>query len=219
MFKIRRFDLLIAIYIFCVAVAEVMGAKTVPLFAIGGFQLNASVALLVVPLMFSAIDVVTEVHGRERARSLVASGMFVIFLLMVFAFVATNLPPSARFAPNEAAYDKILGTTVRIAAASLIAFGISSLLDILVFAKLREKMKNRALWFRNNASNVVSQLIDTTLFITLAFYALDKSVGDNTVFLLGLILPYWLLKCAMSVIETPLVYAGVAWLRAEKNEA
>lgn len=219
MLKIHRLDLLVALYIFCIAVAELMGAKTFPIGTIWGFHLNASVAILVIPLMFTAIDVVVEVYGRERARSMVACGMFVIFLIMVYAFLATHLPPSTRFAPTEAAYDKVFGTTVRIAAASLIAFGAASLLDVLVFSRLREKMKGKALWFRNNASNVVSQLFDTTLFITLAFYALDKPLGDNFSFLLGLIIPYWLLKCLMSVIETPLVYAGVAWLKGEKKAA
>jgi uncharacterized integral membrane protein (TIGR00697 family) len=177
------------------------------------------VAILVVPLMYTAIDVVVEVYGKERARSLVACGMLVIFLLMVYAFLATHLTPSARFAPTEAAYDKVFGTTVRIAAASLTAFGVASLLDVMVFSRLREAMHKKALWFRNNVSNIVSQFFDTTLFITLAFYAFDKPFSNNFSFLLGLILPYWLLKCAMSVIETPLVYAGVAWLKGEKKAA
>jgi uncharacterized integral membrane protein (TIGR00697 family) len=93
------------------------------------------------------------------------------------------------------------------------------LLDVMVFSRLREVMHKKALWFRNNVSNIVSQFFDTTLFITLAFYAFDKPFSNNFSFLLGLILPYWLLKCAMSVIETPLVYAGVAWLKGEKKAA
>lgn len=219
MLKIQRFDLLVSLYIFCIAVTELMGGKTFPLATIGSFHLNASVALLVVPIMFSVIDVVVEVHGRDRARSLIANGLLVIFLILIYAFAATHLPPSTRFAPTEAAYDKIFGTTVRIAAASLIAFAVASLLDVLVFSKLREAMKGQALWFRNNASNVVSQFFDTTIFISLAFYAPAFSVGHNFNYLLGLIIPYWLLKCAMSVVETPLVYAGVAWLKGEKKAA
>ncbi|HEX3082502.1 MAG TPA: queuosine precursor transporter, partial [Candidatus Saccharimonadia bacterium] len=109
---------------------------------------------------------------------------------------------------------KVFGTTVRIAAASLTAFGLASLLDVMVFSRMREAMHKKALWLRNNVSNFVSQLFDTTIFITLAFYALDKPFNDNFSFLLGIIVPYWLLKCLMSVIETPLVYAGVAWLRS-----
>jgi len=82
---------------------------------------------------------------------------------------------------------------------------------------LRMALKGKALWLRNNLANFVSQFFDTIVFITLAFYAFDKSFGSNFGFLAGIIVPYWILKCIMSIIETPLVYAGVAWLRGEKK--
>ena len=216
--KIRKFDLLVAIYICCIAIAELMGAKTVPLFSVWGINLSASVALLVVPLMFTINDVITEVHGKERARGVVYCGLIVIALLMVMSLIATALPPSQRFLGSEAAYDTIFAKSARIAAASLTAFALAELLDVWVFSKIREKWGKKALWLRNNASNFAAQLIDTVVFMTLAFYALDKPFGPNIAFLIGLIIPYWLLKCAMSVIGTPLVYAGVKWLRSDLRE-
>ncbi len=219
MVKIQRLDLLVALYIFCIAVSELMGGKTFPLGTVLGWHLNASVAILVVPLMFTAVDVVVEVYGRERARSLVASGLIVIFLLLVYALLATHLPASTRFKATEPAYDKIFETTVRIAAASLTAFAVSGFLDVFVFNRLRTALKGKALWLRNNVANFVSQLFDTVVFISLAFYVTSASFGYNVSFLAGIIVPYWLLKCGMSIIETPLVYAGVAWLRGEKKAA
>jgi uncharacterized PurR-regulated membrane protein YhhQ (DUF165 family) len=59
----------------------------------------------------------------------------------------------------------------------------------------------------------MSQLADTTLFMFLAFYTLNKPLADNLPFLIGLSLPYWLLKCLMSILETPFVYLGVKWLK------
>lgn len=216
--KIRRFDLLVAVYICCIAIAELMGAKTIPLATIGDFHLNASVALLVVPLLFTINDVIVEVHGKERARSVVFCGLIVIGLLMVMSLIATQLPPSSRFMADEAAYDTIFAKSARIAAASLVAFALAELLDVWVFSKIREKMGKKALWLRNNVSNFAAQFIDTVVFITLAFYAFEKPVGANAVFLLGLIIPYWLLKCFMSVVETPFVYLGVRWLRNDPQQ-
>ena len=213
-----RFDKLVALYICCLALAELMGAKTFPLATIGSLHLNASVAIFVVPLLFTISDVVVEVYGRARARQLVWTGMGAILLLFCFAWLATSLPSSTRFAGQEAAYDAIFGGALRIAMASLVAFGLAELLDVLVFSKIRERFGKQALWLRNNVSNFVGQFADTTVFISLAFYAFDRSLGANVGFLVGLILPYWLLKCAMSVIETPLVYLGVRWLRGEKKE-
>ncbi len=217
MFKIEKLDLLISIYIFCIAVAELMGAKTFPLVKLFGYQLNASVAIFVIPLIFTINDVITEVFGKERTRSVIRSGLFVIFLILLFSLLAINLPPSLRFKKTENAYDIIFGLSARIAAASLTAFTLAEFLDVFIFAKIREKLGKKALWFRNNASNFVSQFIDTFVFMFLAFYAFDKSFDSNIGFLFSLILPYWLLKCFMSIIETPFVYIGVKWLKDDKK--
>ncbi len=211
--KIAKFDLLVAVYIFCIAATELMGAKTFPLLKLFGYQLNASVAILLLPFVFTANDIISEVYGKERAKSVVRSGLVVVFLTLLFTLIATHLPSSVRFTGSSAAYNQIFKFSSRIAAASLIAFASAEFLDVFVFMKLRAMFGTGKLWFRNNASNFISQFVDTTVFMFLAFYAFDKGLGNNVAFLFSLILPYWLLKCTMSVIETPLVYAGVRWLR------
>lgn len=216
MFKIQKLDLLISIYIFCIAVAELMGAKTFSLVNILGYQLNASVAIFVLPLIFTINDVITEVFGKERTRSVIRSGLIIISLILLFSLLATYLPPSKRFQNSEEAYDKIFGLSARIAGASLTAFAIAEFLDVFIFVKMRQILGKKALWLRNNVSNFASQFTDTTIFMTLAFYAFNKPFGDNAAFLFSLILPYFLLKCFMSVIETPFVYIGVKWLRKDK---
>lgn len=213
MVKIERMDVLIALYIFCIAVSELMGAKTFPLFSIGAFKLNASVAIFTIPVIFSINDVIIEVHGKQRARSVLWSGFLVIFLILLFSLLAISLPPSARFREAEAAYDEVFRRSARIAGASLTAFILAGLLDIAVFARIRERLGRKALWLRNNVSNFISQFFDTSIFMTLAFYSLDRSLGDNVSFLWSLVLPYWLLKSGMSIVETPFVYLGVSWLR------
>lgn len=213
MFKIEKFDLLVSLYIFCICVSELMGSKTFPLFNIGSFHLNASVAIFVIPLIFTINDIIVEVKGKERARSVVKSGLLVVGLIFLYAALTVHLPPSMRFASHEAAYDTIFGQTMRIALASLTAFAVSDFMDVYIFAKIREKMHKKALWFRNNLSNFLAQLLDTVVFMTLAFYAFDQSLSSNLSFLIGISLPYWLIRCGISVIETPLVYIGVKWLK------
>ena len=211
--KIQKLDLLISIYIFCIAVSELMGGKTFPLANILGYQLNASVAIFVLPLIFTINDIITEVYGKERTRSIIRSGLLVIALILVFSLLATTLPPSKRFEGIENAYDLIFTTSSRIAAASLTAFALAEFLDVFIFATIRQRLGKSKLWLRNNASNFLAQFIDTLVFMTLAFWAFDKGFLNNINFLWSLILPYWLLKCFMSVIETPFVYLGVKWLQ------
>lgn len=216
MLKIDKLDFLISLYIYCIAISELMGGKTFPITTIAGFKLSASVAIFVLPLVFAINDIINEVFGKDRAKSVVRSGLFVVFLIFVASIFFTWLPPSMRFIKTEGAYDAIFGLSARIAIASLTAFTIAEFSDVFIFSKIRQKLGKKSLWLRTNASNFVSQFLDTTIFMFLAFYALDKPFNDNVVFLFGLILPYWLLKCFMSVIETPLVYLGVRWLRTKK---
>lgn len=216
MFKIHKMDFVMALYVFGILTAELMGSKTFPLANFDWLHLNASVAIFVLPLMFTLIDVVSEVYGRERARSMMWSGLIVVGLLIVYLAVATALPPSSRFAPKESGYDAVFHSSIQISIASLVAFASSQLLDIAVFSKMRKAMHGRALWLRNNLSNFIGQFADTVIFITLAFWAFGKPFDDNVSFLVSLIIPYWLIKCGLSVIQTPLVYAGVWWLKDGK---
>lgn len=203
MTRVKKLDLLISIYIASVVAAELLGAK---IFQIG--FIRASVAIFVLPLTFSINDIVTEVHGKERARSIIKSGLYVLIGLAIYNLLAISLPPATRFLSNNDAYQQIFSKSLRIILASLTAFFLSERLDVYIFSKIREKLGTKNLWLRNNLSNFLGQLFDTVTFMFLAFYA----VG-NFWFVVSLIWPYWLLKCLMSVIETPLTYLGVSWLK------
>lgn len=218
MLKIRKSDLIVSTYIFCVVVAELMGGKTFALINLGKINLSASVAIFLLPVTFAINDIIIEVKGKARAQSLIRSSIIIIALIVLFSLLAVILPPTSRFAATEPAYDAIFKISIRFSIASLTAFTFAEILDVLIFYRLRQKMGKRNLWLRTNLSNFTSQFIDTTTFMTLAFYAMDKSIEQNLSFIFGLILPYWLLKCAMSIIETPFVYVGVRWLKKGNDE-
>ena len=78
-FAIEKIDFLIALYIFCTIVSELMGSKTFPIFSIGSIKLNASTAIFVLPIIYSINDVVTEVFGPERTRSIIRSSIIMVF--------------------------------------------------------------------------------------------------------------------------------------------
>mgnify|MGYP003341448020 FL=1 len=117
---------------------------------------------------------------------------------------------------SEAAYDTIFFISARISAASLVAFIVAEFADVAIFSKIREKLGKKALWLRTNLSNFLAMFLDTVLFMSLAFYDFQTPFGENFSFLIGLILPYWGLKCLASVIETPFAYWGVRWLKQDK---
>ncbi len=210
---IRKFDLLVALYVFGIMVAELMGGKTFPVATIGTFHLTASVAVFVMPLLFTSVDVIVEVYGKKRARSLVRTGLLIVLLQVLAAATFTHLPAAPYFVSTQPAYAAVFGTSIRFGLASVLAFAASELLDVAVFAKLRQRMQSQGLWLRNNVANFLSQFVDSALWTTLAFYTFGMSFGTNVSFLTGIIIPYYLVRVAMSIVETPLVYAGVKWLR------
>ena len=211
-------DLLIAVYIFCVAAGEIYGSKTMSWGQVNLFgyllRFNPSVAIFFLPLVFTINDIITEVHGKERARSIIRSSLVVIVMIFIFSWISTSVSPSSRFASTESAYDTIFGLSMRFSAASIIAYAFSDFLDVFIFSKIREKFGKGRLWLRNNVSNFISQFADSLLFLTIAFYDLGMSASGNFSFISGILIPYWLLRCAFSVAETPLVYWGVKWLKS-----
>lgn len=211
--NINKFSYIVGLYIFGVMVSQLMGLKTIPLIKIGGMDFSASVAIFVLPLLFTLTDIVNEVYGRKLARKLVRLGIVIVVLQLIVALLFTALTPSERFAPTEAAYDTIFGTSIRFAIAALAAFALAELMDVAIFSKIRERLGKSKLWLRNNVSNFVAQFVDSAIFVFIAFYALDLSFTENLDFLFGIIIPYWLVRCALSILETPLVYLGVKWLK------
>lgn len=205
MSTVQKIDFLHALYIGSIVTAELMGSKTFPL-----WMFNASVAILLLPIIFSINDMVFEVYGRERTLSFVRSGLYILGFLVLFNALAVLLPPSSRFASSNDAYTLIFGKSLRITIASLMAFGISERLDVLVFSKIKQRMHGRSFWVRNNVSNICSLFIDTVIFMTIAFYQ-----PGNVAFLISLIIPYFLLKSSLSFLMTPLVIQGAVWLKKE----
>lgn len=212
-FKTDKMDLLISIYIFCIIASELLGIKTFTLFHYGKIVLNASVGIFLIPIIFSINDAIVEVYGVKRAKSIYRAGLISIVFLFIFTFFAISIPPSQRFKITEKPYNLIFGQSIRIAIASLSAFALSDFIDITIFNVVTKKIGKQALWLRSNISNIVGEFFDTVIFISLAFWAFDKSSWSNVIFLFSLILPYWLLKCFMSIVETPFVYLVVKWLK------
>jgi queuosine precursor transporter len=113
------------------------------------------------------------------------------------------LPPAAFWeARRRVAFDIILNQSARMMLAGMIAYGVSQLLNVAIFTRLR-RCDGRMLWLRAMIAGVASQAIDSLLFITIAFYGVAP---------VALILPgQFLAKVTLSaVLVPPLIYAFLA---------
>lgn len=88
----------------------------------------------------------------------------------------------------------------RIAFASIITFYLIQQLDVKIFHYLKEKYKN-LWWLRNNASTMISQFFDTSLFFILSFSFI---LPFDTI--LKLIIGDYTIKLIIAFLDTPLFY-------------
>jgi uncharacterized PurR-regulated membrane protein YhhQ (DUF165 family) len=81
-----------------------MGAKIFPLINIFGYQLNASVGIFFIPIIYSLNDILNEVYGPKAARSMVKIGIGIVILILLSSLLFTSLPPATRFIAQNSAY-------------------------------------------------------------------------------------------------------------------
>ncbi len=172
-------------------------------------ELHVSVSIIVFPITFLVTDMVSEVKGQKEATRFVMMGMLALGMVMLVTAISVALPAASRSIDNRA-YELIFGSGFRITFASLLAFTLSQTHDVWMFHLWKRVTKGRHLWLRNNVSTAVSQLIDSTVFMFVAFYHLTPKF--TTTFIVSLMIPYWIFKVCFAILDTPLCYVGVKWL-------
>lgn len=172
------------------------------------YSLSASVFVYSATFIFT--DVLAEIYGKKAARNAVFSGLLLYPLLYLTINFAIEWEPHMLWAENQDAFATTMGTGLRIIIASICGFSASQLHDIWAFHFWKEKTNGKYLWLRNNASTMVSQLIDTVVFYTIAFYGIFP--------IFKIIIFTYIVKLIIAAIDTPVVYAVVSFIRAgEKN--
>ncbi len=151
-------------------------------------------------LSFPVTDIISEIWGSKDAKRTVwisfSAQAFFVLLVQGSVFL-----PGALTWGNQEAYQLVLGSGPRIVVASMVAFFTAQFWDVVVYEKLKSLTKGRFIVLRNNVSTFSSQLLNSSLFITIAFY------GEQPV--APLIFGSILLKWVIAALDTPLVYLGV----------
>ncbi|KGP71418.1 queuosine precursor transporter [Pontibacillus yanchengensis] len=197
-----------ALFVGLLILSNILGVK---LFSVGGFVLPAAVIVYVVTYLVT--DVIGEVYGREAASKTVKAGFVTQVVAMLFILVAIALP-SAPFFEQQAEFQSILGGSFRVMLASLASYLVSQHTDVAIFHKLKQKHGANKLWLRNNVSTMTSQLLDTVVFISIAFYGTVPMSA-----LLAMIGTQYAFKWMVAIIDTPIAYALVKWGRKEQTNS
>ena len=181
-----------------VCIAGVLGNKQV---ALGPLAVEAGIfAFLLLVVTSSAV---AELHGRDRANRLVQIGFVPLIVSLLLSRIVLALPASPEMDPaRRDAFELVMGSTWRIWVGGIVAYGVSQTLNVTLFSWLKGREGAQLLWLRAGIASILSQIVDTLLFVTIAFLGVFP-IGE-------LLLGQMLAKVVLSAVLVPaLIYAFV----------
>ena len=185
-------------------IAGVLGNKLV---ALGPLAVEAGIFAFLLLVVMSSVA--AETSGQKTANRLVLFGFVPLIASMLLIQLVLALPPAPFWEEEKrTAFDLILNQSARLMLAGMVAYGVSQLLNVSIFAALKRRAAagGRFAWLRGMIAGVISQSVDTVLFITIAFYGVEP---------IELIMPGQLLAKIVltALLVPPLIQLGVAGAR------
>jgi len=202
----KYYDLFTGLFVAILIISEITSTK---LIHIGSLQTAGAIILF--PISYIMSDILTEVYGYARARRVMWIG-FASLVLMSLVLIAVEYLPAAPSWHNQQAYDVILGFVPRLTFASIVAYWVGGFANDFTLAKMKILTKGKMLWTRTVGSTVVGQLVDSFLFIGIAFYGIIP-----TPIVLQIALTQYILKVAYETIATPFTYLVVNQLKRKEG--
>ncbi|MCA1009415.1 queuosine precursor transporter [Halobacillus halophilus] len=186
-------------------VANIQVVKTIELFG-----LNATLGNIIYGTAFLATDILNEKYGKKDARKAVWMGFSTLIALTIMMQLAIQFTPGENDVAQPA-LESLFGIVPRIALGSLTAYIISQYFDVWMYASLKKLFSsNKTLWIRNNGSTMVSQLLDSAIFCSIAFLGLYPFEVWLEIFLTT-----YIIKFIVAAIDTPFLYAAKRFKHAE----
>jgi queuosine precursor transporter len=163
--------------------------------------LSATLGNSVYGSIFLATDILNEKYGAKDANRSVVFGFAASIVMLVTMSLSLLFVPSI----NDYAQDSLVtlfNPAIRIVLGSLLAYLFAQFLDIKLFNVIKKKLpSNKYMWVRNNVATILSQGVDTIIFVTIAFlFVYETSV------LLQIYASTFILKVIIAVIDTPFLY-------------
>lgn len=175
-------------------IAGVLGFKQV---ALGPLAVEAGIFAFLMLVVISSS--VAQLYGPARANSMVRWGFAPLAVSIALIGIVLYLPPAPSMpGENVTAFETVFTQTPRIMAAGPVAYFVSLWLNVRIFSALRGKGDDSGGWWmmaRGAIASALSQVVDTLIFITVAFYG-QFPIGS-------LLLGQALAKVALSIVLVP----------------
>ena len=181
----------------------------VKMIQIGPFVFDGGTLLF--PFSYIFGDVLTEVYGYRDTRKIIWTGFIVLIFMACNIWIISVLPAEGSWnLQND--FNNILLQMPRISVGSVCGYLVGAYSNSAILSKMKLLTKGRYLWMRTIGSTVVGELVDSAIFVAIAFSGLyDSSV------LIVMVFSNYLFKTMIEVVCTPFTYAVVGFFKRYEN--
>jgi queuosine precursor transporter len=201
----------IGVKIFSLEATLGLPVHTFSLFGENGLSYALTCGVLLWPLEFVITDLVNEYYGPKMVRRISMIAIVLIsYAFLMFTIASKTIAPDwwltdkvAIGVPNyQSAFAAVFGQSSWIIIGSLVAFGVSQLLDAYIFHKIKQRTGEGKLWLRATGSTIVSQLIDSYIVLFIAF---QIGSGWSAQKVLAICMVNYSYKVLMAFLLTPVI--------------
>jgi len=205
--NLNKFTFVSVSFVMLLIISNLLATKMITIL---GIVLPA--AVICYPFCFMIGDVLTEVWGFKIAKKVIWLGFFMNILLIIFTNIGIYLP-YPEFWTGQESYQFIFGAIPRIVFASFIGYLVGELTNSWSLEFIKKFTGQKLLFVRTIGSSMIGQILDTGLFITIAFYGI---IPNNILF--TMIIAQYIVKVGCEAFAgTPLAYILVRWCKNENS--
>jgi len=208
-FKDRFYIILAGIFIASLVTCNLIANKFVTV-NLGFKVFIVSAGILPYPLTFLVTDLISEIYGQKKANLVVFSGFVASIFVLSFLWLGAQFNSIPNSIVDDFTYNTVFQNAWRLITASMVAYLFAQFIDVRVFHFWKKLTNGKHLWLRNNGSTIASQLIDTTLVISILFVG----VWDTNQ-ILSAIIDGWIFKMLIALLDTPIIYVVIYLLKGK----
>ena len=179
---------------------------------LGFYTFTLSAGVLPYPITFLITDILSEMYGRKKTSRVVLMGFAALLFTILILWLGKQFAAIESSPVSDPVYNAAFGNSQRVIFASMTAYLVAQLVDVRLFHFWKRLTNGKMLWLRNNASTMLSQLVDTTLVVGVLFYGKESFETMS-----GFIIDGWLFKALAAFVDTIPIYIIVWIIRRQFN--
>lgn len=187
-------------------IANIQVIKTVEIFGI-----SATLGNVMFASIYLATDILNDIYGRKVAKRAVWLGFSSTLVMIIIMQMSLHFIPAPEDTAQNA-FHAIFDVVPRIALGSIVAYIIGQHVDVFIFSLIKKLFSSdKTFIIRAYGSTIISSIIDTALFVSIAFIG---SLPGMAVF--EIFITTYVLKLVSTIFNVPFGYIAKSFYRKGK---